>query len=523
MPPNAMRQPGRILLATLLLTACARPDIAAVQAPRSGVVETGAASRISHVGRWLVDAKGRVRIVHGVNVVVKHPPYAPAAMGFGTKEMDGLAREGFNGVRLGVVHAALEPQPGVSDDGYLASLQATQQRLAARGVFTLIDMHQDGYSRQYADPRRLLQMAEGDTGAAEVNNGFAGWMSPDHGLPNENPGHPYYYMTSQAINRAFDDLYANAQGPAGSGLADQFATTWRRVAQAFAGKPGVLGYELLNEPWPGTGWPTCASVQGCPGFDRDVMTPFHQRLLRSIRQVDTDTLVFQEPNPLFNVGVSTHVDKLDGRSGFAFHNYAYKSDRLFQALGARPGHSALAAAVAPLIRGTPAEREARVFANAEAHTRATGDALLMTEFGGIDAPDGNLQTVGRMVAAADDAMMPWFYWRYPVPADSSRASWEDLLDVLVRPYPQAVAGTPQSWRFDRSNRVFTLGYATQPVGAALQPGALTQVFVPERHYPHGYRVEVSGAIVRSAPNARHLRLAAEDGASEVTVRILPLP
>ncbi|WP_175778880.1 cellulase family glycosylhydrolase [Burkholderia anthina] len=516
-------QTAGIAGAILMLSACANTKPHAVDAAASA--GPGTLSTVSHAGRWLTDEQGRVLIVHGVNVVIKQPPYAPEAAGFGAKDMDQLAADGFNVVRLGVAQAQLEPAPGRYDGAYLASLARTQRQLADRRIYTLLDMHQDGYSRQFVPERRRTEVAAGNPRGAEINNGFAAWMALDDGLPNLNPGHPYYYVTSKAINRAFDNLYANARGPEGVGLTDRFAAAWRHVAAGFSGRPYLLGYELLNEPWPGGRWIDCAGSQGCATFDRQVMSVFNRTVRNAIRDTDHDTLVFQEPNPLFNLGFPTHLDKGDARSGFAFHNYAAKLDQFAKAVGkALPGESpALAGRLAPLLNGTDADKEARVFGNALAHADVTGDALLMTEFGGLDASDPSGRLVERMLDAADRDMIPWIYWRFPVPADSTAASWQSVRDVLVRPYPQAIAGTPTRWRFDPATQQFELRYATRSAGTALQRGALTQIFVPEYRYPHGYCTRVTGGTVESAPNARELLVAAAPDAAEVAVEVTPAP
>ncbi|HGL5386854.1 TPA: glycoside hydrolase, partial [Burkholderia cenocepacia] len=131
--------------ALLMLSACASMKPHAADADRADA-GAASASAVSHAGRWLIDDEGRVLIVHGVNVVVKQPPYAPEAAGFGAKEMDRLAADGFNAVRLGVAQQQLEPAPGRYDGAYLASLARTQRQLADRRIYTLLDMHQDGYS-----------------------------------------------------------------------------------------------------------------------------------------------------------------------------------------------------------------------------------------------------------------------------------------------------------------------------------------------------------------------------------------
>ncbi len=76
--------------------------------------------------------------------------FEPAASGFSEDDAQFLAANGFNVVRLGVIWAAVEPQPGVYDTEYLASLSQTVQMLADHGIYTLLDMHQDLYSSTFA-------------------------------------------------------------------------------------------------------------------------------------------------------------------------------------------------------------------------------------------------------------------------------------------------------------------------------------------------------------------------------------
>ena len=90
------------------------------------------------------------------------------------------------------------------------------------------------------------------------------------------------------------------------------------------------------------------------------------------------------------------------------------------------------------------------------------------------------------------------------------------LDVLVRPYPRAVAGTPTSWSFDPQARTFELRFTSNP--SIRMP---TEIFVPARHFPRGYSVRVTGpARVVSARNAPLLLLRGT-GPGEVRVEIAP--
>jgi hypothetical protein len=168
-----------------------------------------------------------------------------------------------------------------------------------------------------------------------------------------------------------------------------------------------------------------------------------------------------------------------------------------------------------------------VFSNAEKRSAATGDALLLTEFGATDDP-GSLLGV---LSLADRNMMSWQEWHYcgcddptttgsgdkqaivldPSKPPSGSNLKKVTLDAITRPYPQAVAGTPQSWAFDPSSGEFSLAYdprqrvdGSGPFGV----GAQTEIALPKRQYPDGYAPDVRGGAILSAPGAEVLRVAA---------------
>ncbi|HEU4361930.1 MAG TPA: cellulase family glycosylhydrolase, partial [Mycobacterium sp.] len=101
---------------------------------------------ISTTGSYLTDSDGRVVILHGTNEVYKTAPFQPSAQGFDDADAAFLAANGFTAVRLGVLWAGVEPEPGVINYAYLASIEQTVQILGNHGIVTLLDMHQDLYS-----------------------------------------------------------------------------------------------------------------------------------------------------------------------------------------------------------------------------------------------------------------------------------------------------------------------------------------------------------------------------------------
>ena len=80
---------------------------------------------LGHAGRFLTDPAGQVVILHGLNMVSKVAPYEPAAVGFGIQAARSLAANGFDVVRLGVIYAGVEPEPGGFSASYIASIRQT--------------------------------------------------------------------------------------------------------------------------------------------------------------------------------------------------------------------------------------------------------------------------------------------------------------------------------------------------------------------------------------------------------------
>jgi endoglycosylceramidase len=468
----------------------------------TGVAQASAAAPLSHEGRWVTDRHGRVVILHGWNVVYKVGSYRPEDTGFGRDDARFLRRHGFNTVRLGVIYKGLEPRPPAADgkpryrDGYLRSIERTQRLLARHGIHTLLDFHQDLYNERFQ------------------GEGWPDWQVLDDGLPSEPQiGFPGNYLVNVGLQRAFDNFWAN-EAVAGVGLQDRYARAWRHVARRFQDASHLLGYNILNEPWPGTGWEQCATPAGCPLFDTQKLEPFSERVIGAIRRVDRRSLVWYAPNVLFDFGSdSSHGDTGDPRAGFAFNMYCLAGG---PTCGAGYGLT---------------------LDNAEEQSTETGDALLMTDFGATN----DLDVLREIVELADERMMSWQQWHYcecddptttgtgmqSIVADPHDPPRGDNLNrgklkVSSRPYPRAVAGTPEGWSFDRSTGTFELAYSTAtPAGGRLPRRRLTEVFLPRIHYREGYDVELTGARAVSKPGAKVLRLKRGRDAGQVQLTVTP--
>ncbi len=112
------------------------------------------------------------------------------------------------------------------------------------------------------------------------------------------------------------------------------------------------------------------------------------------------------------------------------------------------------------------------------------------------------------IYSADQAGLP-----LPPGADPREAGGRAIRG-FCRPYPRAVAGLPESFRFDPRTGALELRYRPDP-GLA----APTELFLPPVHYPEGCLVEVEGGGYELDLPGRILRVKADPGAARVVVRV----
>ncbi|KAA8957727.1 cellulase family glycosylhydrolase, partial [Mycobacterium sp.] len=448
---------------------------------------------VETTGTWLTNSAGQVVILHGLNEVDKVAPYEPSAEGFGAQDAAFLAANGFNVVRLGVQWAGVEPEPGVIDYAYLASLAQTVHTLEDNGIYVILDMHQDLYSAYFG------------------GDGAPAWAVQTGGLPNHELGFPLTYVADPAEINAWDAFWSNATAPNGVGLENDYAQMWEAVAAYFDGNPDVVGFEIMNEPWPGL--MSVPTVLGSPAFDAQDLTPFYDQVASAIRAVDPTTPIFYEPNVLFNFGLPTHLGAVDATNTvFAFHDYCLVD----QVLGVN------------FACGLEADL---VTAQAQAYAQLRDIPAFMTEFGATD----NDTVIADAMQPADQHLIGWTEWTFtshdptspsnlvynpqdpPVGANVDAAK----LATLAQPYPQVVSGTPHTWSFD--DGTFAFSYSTDKVDGAgsFAAGSPTTIAVPAIEFPHGYQVSVTGGQVVSAPDAPQLVIDSDPGATTVDVTVSP--
>lgn len=260
--------------------------------------EAGPASpRPRIVGGQLVDAEGRALILHGVNVsgARKNAPYEG---GTDAADLDGIASLGFTHARFLWSWAAAMPTRGTIDQAYVARIASEVHALTQRGLYVLMDCHQDIYGEAIR------------TAAGPVGNGAPAWSCPD-GIASQYTPHTgawFLNYMDPAVIGCFDNLYADTS------LQDDLAAAWGAIAAAVASEPNVLGYDLLNEPF----WGSHPSQS----WEPSVLVPFYERLAAKIVAADPDAIFFTEPGTNKNVlGVSALTRISSGPVVYAPHLY----------------------------------------------------------------------------------------------------------------------------------------------------------------------------------------------------------
>ena len=454
-------------------------------------------SQLRQEGRYMADEQNRIVLLHGMNGVWKLKPYFPpdSAAGFTAADADWLRDHGFNTMRLGVLFTGVMPQEGFIDTAYLANVDRVVQLLASRGIYVLFDFHQDMYNEKFG------------------GEGFPDWSVYDDGMPPTNIGFPQTYFTP-TVSHTFDNLWLNTNS-----LWDRYADAWTAVATKWRNQDHHGGFDLFNEPYPGSQFATCANPAGCPLFDTQFLQKMQERSLAGIRTADPANIVWFEPNFVFNGGAITGLGLAgaphDANLGLSWHKYCLSGVVLHsQGFEDLPGCEQLHQVVSD---------------NAELAIAQMHSTTLVTEFGASD----DLADLRQVMSQTDAKFVGWQYWQYKEWSDPTTESQtsggqgmfrddKDLgtvkvekLTILERPYPQATAGIPGAMSYDAATETFQYHYTARCAGAP------TQIYVPALHYPQGYSLELSGARAISAPGASKLLLENLPDASQVMVRITP--
>lgn len=256
-----------------------------VTAEAIAAAETGALLPLRVSGDTITDTADRQVLLRGVNVNQLVDFYAPRAEVPSTvplteEDFAGIAADGFNVVRLALSWSSLEPQRGHYDEAYLEEVRTAVAQAKAHGLYTVLDMHQDGWS---AAPSPDDVNCRPGTSPMWGYDGAPEWATITDGAPRcQFTGRDI----SPAGGRAFNNFFYNTDG-----VQDQLVNAWSMLAGKFKDEPSVAGYDLFNEPNFGESAPLTSSL---------LLGQFYDRTIDAIRDAGAEQIVYFEPSILWS-------------------------------------------------------------------------------------------------------------------------------------------------------------------------------------------------------------------------------
>ncbi len=195
----------------------------------------------------IVDSAGREVLLRGVNLNthVEYWQYDPdrfTTYPFTDQDADLMASMGWNMVRLCISWSRVEPAPGEYDEAYLNEVAESVAKLRQRGIYTLIDLHQDAWGASLAaGPDEVCP----DSKPAGGWDGAPAWATFDEGRPRCNAR---ARELVPAVRAAWENFFRNRKGPGGIGIRTRYVQMFAHVVKRFAADNAVAGYDVMNEP-----------------------------------------------------------------------------------------------------------------------------------------------------------------------------------------------------------------------------------------------------------------------------------
>ncbi len=185
-----------------------------------------------------IDSKGRTRIFSGMNIDDKLLDQSEFRYKLDEDFFKRYRAFGLDFIRLAVTWQNLEPKMGEYNEDYLKSIDKIFSLAEKYGVYILLDMHQDIYSAN---------------GGKSVGDGAPEWAAITDGAKPRMPIFVWAdgYFFGRWVHNSFDHFWNNDYYR-GVGLQDRYCELWKMLAKRYKDSPALFGYDLMNEPFPGS-------------------------------------------------------------------------------------------------------------------------------------------------------------------------------------------------------------------------------------------------------------------------------
>lgn len=373
----------------------------------------------------LIDQAGRDVLLRGVNARVEGvfdvtfddgrtalepiPPFTAADCRVVAETLGG------NLLRLPLSWSGLEPAQGAFDDAYLDRTLALVDACAGVGVYTLLDLHQDAFSKEIGEDGAPL---------------WAIVPAPEELLEGPLTDLGERRLSGQVL-AAFRSLYTDAEG-----LHAAYARMAAEVARRARGHDGVIGLELQNEP--------------VPLGDDAALDAFHHAVADAVREAAPELPVYFEPDSMRNLRDEAPVAVPFGVDNAVYAPHLYVD--VFEDGWASGDVSAIE----------------RSLAGIHDEAAAHGASVLVGEFGHDPRSTQGQAYVTAALDAMDTTPTSWAFWVYE---EWSQGGWglydsdgsargalrDGAVGLLARPFPAAIPGKITTVHWDGT----TLSYRVE--------------------------------------------------------------
>ena len=461
-----------LTLIIALFPGCKQSDIDV----EDGLIKTSQ-NAISVSGTRFVDSFGRQVIFSGINKVNKNPKmnyFDPDSV----NTFEQFSKWGFNCIRLGVIWDGVEPEPGKYDEKYLDKVEERVNWAAQNGLYVLLNMHQDLFSVLYSD-------------------GAPVWATLTDNQPHVTGSiwSDAYFM-SPAVQKAFDNFWANKPVSDGIGVQDHYANMWKHVAERFARNKTVIGFDIMNEPFNGTQgtyilpqilteyarlyaeetgnvlsqnevmaiWANedkryealsrlqdpekyarilDAGKELNHQFEKTALQSMYQNVGNAIREVDTTHILFLEHAYFMNSGIPSAIEPVKKKNGETDPLVAYEAH----------GYDLLVDT--KYYNNQNNERVDLIFTRINGTSQRIRVPVLVGEWGALNGSEESMNSAAsHIIKSFEKFGFSNTYWAY------SQGIEKNLFfnEVLVRPYPQFIGGTLTAYSFDRETGIFNCSW-----------------------------------------------------------------
>ena len=426
------------------------------------------------------DVYGRTLIFHGASLYTNDDPGGYTR--YNSNSAKRLINEwGLNSVRLFWNWNAIEPDSAVFASNKLDSIVKVVETFTNEEIYVVLAVNGTATSSQ----DKLRGTWQAPYGNAQDIPTLPG---------NANPA-------AQEATRRFWDYNHYPY------LQDEFVKASKYIAERLKNNPYVLGYDIINEPW-GDG---VISTILNTNLETQLLPALYQKYITEIREVEPDKYIFFEPSVLFNskelAGFQTKLPVImDARNGvkhLSFAPHCYLLDDKNNSI--RNNYDAYLSILKNNYIAIQQKQQVPIY---------------IGEWSNIDY--ANFQDadnyLNKHMQAFDELKASWSYFGY-FPGNPDDMSDNPALDLACRVYPRATAGKLRSFSYNPETKVFLMSFISG--GFSNQT---SEIFVPDKHYPAGWNLRVTGAThyTQTVDVTRQLlKLTITDKAKEITIEIAP--